>query len=50
MATAVFRALADLFIVHEILPPKLASAGIIAAFQVVTLVGANRHEGGRARK
>ena len=39
----VFRALADLFVVHEIPLPQLASAGVIAAFPVVTLVGANKH-------
>ena len=29
--------------------PKLASAGVIAAFQVVTLVGANKHFWHRCR-
>ena len=39
--TTVFRALADLFVVHEIPTTRLASAGVIAARSVVTLVGAN---------
>ena len=36
--------------VHEILPPKLASAGVIAAFPVVTLVGADKHFWRRCRE
>jgi hypothetical protein len=29
--------------VHEILPPQLASAGVIAVFPVMTLVGVNKY-------
>ena len=35
--------------VHDILPPRLASASVIAAFPVVTLVGANKHFWRRCR-
>ena len=39
----VFRALADLFVVHEILATQIGVYGRHCCFPVVTLVGANKH-------